>query len=123
MHQQCQDLRLLFNATFLGLIALCLAVNLFIGKQMRLVRQQIAEQRPSFARASAEFSRGEPEIKAFMNRLHGHAAARPDFQTGVLDKYRRALPQYYTSVAIVGRPPPLPVAQGTNLPAPRPPGR
>lgn len=123
LHQQCQDLRLLFNATFVGLIALCLAVDLFIGKQMRLVRQQIAEQHPAFVRANAEFARGEPEIKAFMNRLHGHAAARADFQTNVLDKYRRALPQYFSAVAIVGRPPPLPSSQRTNLPAPRPAGR
>ena len=122
LHQQCQDLRLLFNATFLGLIALSLAVNLFFGKQMRLVRQQLDEQMPNFIRIQNEFTKlRDPEFRAFMNQLHRHASTHPAYQTNVLEKYRRVLPQYFNTVAMVGQPPPMP--RGTNLLAPRPAGR
>ena len=124
LQQQCADLRLLFNATFIGLIVLCLAVNLFFGKQMRLIRQQINDQAPAFTRLQSEFTRQrDPEFRGFMNHLHRHAATHPAYQTNVLDKYRRVLPQYFNTVALVGRPPPLPQPQGTNLLAPRPAGR
>lgn len=122
LHQQCQDLRLLFNATFIGLIALSLAVNLFFGKQMRLVRQQLDEQLPNFTRIQSEFTKlREPEFRAFMNQLHRHASTHPAYQTNVLDKYRRALPHYYNTAAMVGQPPPMP--RGTNVFAPQPAGR
>ena len=122
LQQQFLDLRTLFNAALVGLIALCLAVNLFLGKQMLLVRRQIEEQQPKFTRAEIEFRRNrDPEIRRFMDELHKYAATHPDFRANILDRYRVALAQYFSAGAVVSKPSPIP--QGTNIGGGRPPGR
>ena len=122
LQQQFLDLRTLFNAALVGLIALCLAVNLFFGKQMLLVRRQIEEQQPKFTRAEIDFRRNrDPEIRRFMDELHRYAATHPDFRANVLDRYRVALAQYFSTGAGASQPAPIP--QGTNFGVRRPPGR
>ena len=122
LQQQFLDLRTLFNAALVGLIALCLAVNLFFGKQMLLVRRQIEEQQPKFSRAEIDFRHNrDPEIRRFMDELHKYAATHPDFRATVLDRYRVALAQYFSPGAVLAQPVPIP--QGTNFGPGRPPGR
>ena len=111
LQQQCQDLRTLFHAALVGLIALCLAADLVFGKQMLLVRRQIEDQRPTFTRAESDFRRNrDPEIRRFMDDLHRYAATHPDFRATVLDRYRVALAQYFSSGA--GGSGPAPIPQG-----------
>jgi hypothetical protein len=98
LRQECQDLRRLFNATFVALLFLLLGVNVFFFKQMRLVQYQVEEQRPVVLRAETEFYRNRhPEISQFLGRLQGYAASHRDFQSNVIDRYRTALPQYLHS--------------------------
>src|SRR6185295_4778768 len=88
LQQQYLDLRTLINAALAGLIVLCLAADLFFGKQMLLIRRQIEDQLPNFKRAEIDFRRNrEPEIRQFMDDLHRYAATHPDFRANVLGKY------------------------------------
>src|ERR1043166_7548361 len=87
LEQQCQDLRTLLTATFVALLAFCLSVNLFLGKQMRLVRAKLSESRPVVQRMESEFKRKEPNMKNFLNALQTFAAGNRDFQP-VLERYR-----------------------------------
>ncbi|MFM1769110.1 MAG: hypothetical protein RJA22_1639 [Verrucomicrobiota bacterium] len=93
--QENQDMRRLLNGALVALVCLALGVNLFFFKQMRLVEQQVNEQRPVVLRTEAEFQRNrQPEITQFLARLQAYAATRRDFQSNVLDRYRSSLPQY-----------------------------
>jgi len=93
LDQQCQDLRTLLAATVVALLVLALSVNLFLGKQMRLVRAKVSESRPAIHRLQAQFQEKEPNMKSFIVALQSFAVAHRDFQP-VLDKYRYDLPQY-----------------------------
>lgn len=122
LEQECLDLRMLFNATVVALVFLALGVNIFFFKQMRLVQQQVTDQRPAVLRLDAEFRRNRhPEISQFMAQLQAYAASHRDFQTNILDRYRAALPQYFNPALPVQSINPLMPA--TNPLAPRPPGR
>jgi len=117
LQQQSQDLKRLFNATFVALIVLGLGVNLFMAKLTRIVRRELGERRPLLMFECESFRKlREPEIRKFMAELQLYAASHRDFQTNVLDRYRPALPQYF-SVPVVASPPAQP------LPAARPPGQ
>lgn len=122
LEQQCQDLRTLLTATFVALLVLTLSVNLFLYKQMRLVRAKVSESRPTIQRLQAQFKEKEPNMKSFIVALQTFAAANRDFQP-VLDKYRYDLPQYLAPPAAAGTAPPgvkVPVAAATNTPAIQP---
>ena len=120
LQQQCQDFKLLFNATFMGLIALALAVNLFLYKQMRLQQWQNEKVRPNFARDDHEYrQKVEPDIHRLMKHLQYYAATHPDYHTNVLSRYRVSLGEFFSTGAVVGQPPPIP--QGPLPGALRPP--
>jgi len=94
----------LLTATFVALLVLSLSVNLFLAKQMRLVRAKLSESRPVVQRMEAEFKRKEPNMKVFLSALQTFAMANRDFQP-VLDRYRAALPQYFMEpVAVSSKP-------------------
>jgi hypothetical protein len=117
LQQQSQDLKRLFNATFVALIALAVGVNLFMAKETRIVRRDIGEKRPLLLAECETFRKfREPEIRKFMSELHLYAASHRNFQTNILDRYRSAMPQYF-SVPVVVSP------RGNKLPVPRPPGQ
>ncbi len=107
--QQCQDLRTLLNAAFVALLVLSMAVNLFLAKQMRQVRNRVAESRPVVVRMKTEFDRKEPNMKNFVNALVGYAATDREFQP-VLARYREVLPQYLGSSIAVSTAPVAPPA-------------
>jgi len=123
LEQECQDLRTLFNGVFLAMLCLALAVNFFMFKQMRLIQQQVNDQRPMVRRSTEEFLQNRhPEISRFMAQLHTYAAAHRDYQTNILDRYRPVLSQYFPAAAPVQSVAPL--YSTTNIMAPpRTPGR
>src|SRR6266496_5328924 len=104
VEQHCQDLRTLLMASFVALLVLSLSVNLFLAKQMRLVRGKLSESRPVVQRMEAEFKKKEPNMKNFLNALQTFAAGNRDFRP-VLDRYRASLPQYFLiPVALSSKP-------------------
>ncbi len=120
--QQCQDLRTLLNATFVALLVLSVAVNLFLAKQMRQVRNRVAESRPVVVRMKTEFDKKEPNMKSFVNALVGYAATDREFQP-VLTRYREVLPQYLgSSIAVSTAPVAPPTANDPAIGQPLVPG-
>ena len=117
LQQQAQDLKRLFNATFVALIALALGVNLFMAKETRIVLRDLEAKRPAWLRECENFRKlGEPEIRKFMSELHLYASSHRDFQTNILERYRSAMPQYFSVPAVVS-------PRVNPLQAPRPPGQ
>ena len=116
LQQQCQDLRLLLNAACVALLFLTLAVNVFVGKQTRVVRDQLGELRPKFNKIEAEFQKiREPEYRRFSGRLQQYAMTHPDFQP-LLARYQVLLPEYFAASKAV-----MPVDKTGNPLAPAPP--
>ena len=107
--EQVGQLQRLFVATLVALILMSAAVAFFIEKQVRLVKQQIAEQRPSLNRMMTDYQKGyEPVIRNFSSALAQFAATNRDFQP-ILEKYRPVLSNYFGA--------PLPGAvPATNMP-------
>ena len=88
-------LHTLFQFAVAGLIILSLALNVFLYKQMRLVRVQLPQQRDAVIRFAMEFQkRDDATIRAFVGKLQQFAVANPDFRA-VLDAYRTHLSQYF----------------------------
>jgi len=117
LQQQSQDLKRLFNATFVALIVLGLGVNLFMAKQTRIVRRDLAEKRPLLLFECETFRKlREPEIRKFMADLHLYAASHREFQTNILERYRASMPQYFSVPAVVA-------PRSSTLPAARPSGQ
>lgn len=100
VERQCRDLRTLLNAAFVAVLLLSVAVNLFLAKQMRLVRGKVSESRPIIQRMQAEFQRKEPNMRNFVSALQSFASFNPDFQP-ILIRYRQVVPQYFnTQIAV-----------------------
>ena len=117
LQQQSQDLKRLFNATFVALIVLAVGVNLFMAKETRIVRRDLGEKRPLLLYECETFRKfREPEIRKFMAELHLYAASHREFQTNILDRYRATMPQYFSVPAVVSPRP-------KSLPNPRPAGQ
>lgn len=125
LEQQCHDLRTLLSATFVALLVLSLAVNLFLAKQMRMIRAKVTEARPVIMRMQAEFQRKEPNMQKFVSSLQSFATTNPEFQP-ILGRYRQVIPQYFSSSIavmnapqgapaptspVIGQPPPVPGRQ------------
>jgi|GEM_PF-5901653 len=112
LQQQAQDLKRLFNATFVALIVMTLGVNLFMAKVARVVTRDLKANRPLWLQEIEQFRKNdEPEIRKFMAELHLYAASHRDFQTNILERYRSTMPQYYSVPAVV---------TSRDLPASRP---
>jgi len=91
-------LQTLFQFSLAALILLSAALNIFLYKQMRLVRIQIPSQREAAIRYGMEFSkRDDVTIRSFVTKLEQFAAANPDFRP-ILDHYRPHLSAYFLSV-------------------------
>jgi hypothetical protein len=96
LRQQYRDLRLLVNLALTCLLGLSLTVDLFVYKQMRLVRIKVSETRPWVQRLTTEFNRREPTMHNFVNALQSYAFTNSQFYA-VLSKYTNSLPQYFAS--------------------------
>lgn len=127
VEQQCQDLKTIVTATLVALLVLGFSVNLYLAKQMRMVRAKVGETRPIVQRMEAEFRTKEPNMRNFVNALQSFAQANRDFQP-ILDRYRVVLPQYLMTASPVGSAPPG-IVVPTNpvpaqvTPAPKPAGK
>jgi len=92
---RCDRLQTLFQFALAGLILLSAALNIFLYKQMRLVRIQIPSHRDAAIRYAMEFNRrDDATIRSFVMRLEQFAAANPDFRP-ILDQYRTPLSAYF----------------------------
>jgi len=104
-------LHTLFQFAMAGLIVLALAVDMFLYKQMNLVRAQLPAQREAVIRYMMEFQkRDDITIRSFVAKLQQVAATNQDFRP-ILDAYRPHLSTYF-----------LPVPQKTAPSAPQAPG-
>src|SRR5258705_2343422 len=84
-------LKSLFYAALLALIILGAAVDLYLGKQMRLAQRQFLAQRQSVEES-------ERLLSKFAVAMDGFAATNKDFQP-VFDKYRTVFGNYVTKPA------------------------
>ena len=90
-------LHTLFQFAVAGLIILSAAINVFLYKQMRLVRIQLPQQRDSTIRYAMEFhKRDDVTIRSFVSRLQQFTVTNADFQP-ILDQYRNALSPYFVA--------------------------
>jgi hypothetical protein len=91
-------LHTLFQFALAGLIILSAAINVFVYKQMQLVRIQLPSQREATIRYAMDFNkRDDTTIRSFVSRLQEFAATNPDLQP-VLDQYRTHLSAYFLPV-------------------------
>ena len=106
LYGQYQTLHTLLLATLTALIVMALGVSLFIGKQTRIVRNQLEEQRPLVGRMAADYQKNsDPLIRNFVRQLQGFTAVHRDFQP-ILEKYRNGLFHYFAA-NVSGQPAPV----------------
>lgn len=107
LDQSCQDLRTLFLAALVALLVLALGVNLFLAREMRTVRARLSETRPVIQRLEAEFQTKEPNMAQFVAALQSFAFTNREFQP-VIDRYRNALPQFFSPTGPINSSGPIP---------------
>src|SRR5713226_520843 len=114
LQEQQRSLQALFVVALAALIVLCLGVDLYLFKQWRMVKAQLVEQGRVVNNIAAEFHQSrEKNIRSFVSQLETFAKSNRDFLP-ILEKYRPALNQYFTS------PPPVPVPAPVPVPKPPP---
>ena len=93
---QFHDLRNLFYLATFALLVMGVGVNIYLGKQMRLARAQLAEQRQSVGRVADDFkNNSEPMIREFAGAMQSFASTNKDFAP-IFDRYRPAFSNYLT---------------------------
>ena len=93
---QFRDLRNLFYLATFALLVMGVGVNIYLGKQMRLARAQLAEQRQTIERAADDFqSNSEPMIREFAGAMQSFASTNKDFAQ-IFDRYKPVFSKYLT---------------------------
>ena len=83
LQQACQSLRTLIDTVLVILLVLTWSVNIFLLKQLSLVRNEVEERQ----RFIAEYEKNTvPLMGEFLTRLQGFTKTNPDF-TNILHKY------------------------------------
>jgi hypothetical protein len=90
-------LQKLVTGMLLALVLSQAGLLLFFGKQMRVVRRQLPNQRSVSQQFAQRLQQAEPALRKFAVQLTSYAAAHPEFSP-VLEHYRARLPQYFTSL-------------------------
>jgi hypothetical protein len=91
---QFHDLRNLFYIATFALLVMGVGVNIYLGKQMRLARMQLSEQRQTFSKTAEDFTNNsEPMIREFAGAMQSFASTNKDFAP-IFDKYRPAFSKY-----------------------------
>src|SRR5829696_6563217 len=85
--------------TIMSLVVMSLGVNLFIFKQMRAARAQLAAVRINVGVLSEEYQLKEPTMRRFVGALQAFATSQPDFQP-ILQRYRSGLSQFFINPAL-----------------------
>lgn len=101
------DLRQLLLATLGSVLIMSLGLNLFIFKQMRSARAQLALSRDAVQKLSRQYQMKEPAMRDFVAALQAFAVSHADFQP-ILQTYRAALPQFFVSQGALPTPSPVP---------------
>ncbi|MHB8521504.1 MAG: hypothetical protein ACYDH9_12205 [Limisphaerales bacterium] len=87
LNQAYRTLRVQFLAVLLTLVILCGSLNIYLLRQVSLVRRDLEANRPVVEKIVAEYVRsGEPTIKDFLNKLEVFSKTHPDFRP-ILAKY------------------------------------
>jgi hypothetical protein len=104
LESRFQGLKQLFYYALFALIVTSVAVNIYLGKQMRLARAQLAEQRQSIGRLAEDFyNASEPLIRDFSVAMQSFAATNKDFAP-IFDKYRPAFSKYLSGSPVAPAP-------------------
>ena len=91
-------LHTLFQFALAALIILTGGLNIFLYKQMRLVRIQLPQQREATIRFAMDFhKRDDQTIRSFVTRLQQFAATNADLQP-ILDHHKPNLTAYFLPV-------------------------
>ena len=83
---EVRGLKSLFYLALLGLIVMGVALNIYLGKQMRLARTQLYGQQRSTEES-------ERLVRNFAVAMNGFAGTNKDFQP-IFDKYRPVFSKY-----------------------------
>lgn len=109
--RQGAGLRSIIIVTLGALLLLILSLDLFICKQLGMIRSQLAEQRPLVQKAVSDYQKyNEPLVRHFSAALQSFAQAHRDFQP-ILEKYRPQLKAYYTTPPLTSAPAPAPASR------------
>ena len=93
---QFHDLRNLFYLATFALLVMGVGVNIYLGKQMRLARATLSEQRQNSDRVAEDFQKNsEPMIREFAGAMQSFASTNKDFAP-IFDRYRPAFSNYLT---------------------------
>lgn len=85
--QAYRTLRAQVLAVVLTVVILCGSLNIYLLRQVSLVRRDLEANRPVVEKIVAEYVRsGEPTIKDFLNKLEVFSKAHPDFRP-ILARY------------------------------------
>jgi hypothetical protein len=85
-----RTLRIQFLAVLLMLAVLCGSLNIYLLRQVTLVRRELKANRPVVDQIVAEYVRsGGPVIKDFLTKLEVFSKTHPDFRP-ILAKYVNA---------------------------------
>jgi len=92
-----QQLQSLFVLALAAIVLMSVFICAFMGKQWRMVRAQVEEQRPAVQKMALDYQKStEPLIRSFTDGLKTFAARNRDFQP-IIEKYRDALRPYLGS--------------------------
>ncbi len=92
---QFYDLRNLFYIATFALLVMGVGVNIYLGKQMRLARTQLAQQRQTVD----DFQKNsEPMIQEFAVAMRSFAATNKDFEA-IFERYRPVFSNYLTGAS------------------------
>jgi hypothetical protein len=86
--------RNLLVMSMIGLVLVSGSFMMFMYQQMKMVRGQLAEQRPSVLKAIQDYKQiSLPLIQRFSARMQGYGTAHPDFKP-ILQKYEPVLGEF-----------------------------
>jgi hypothetical protein len=88
---EVRSLKSLFHAALLALIVLAVAVDIYLGKQMRLAQRQYVAQRQNI-------DESERLLRSFVVAMDSFAATNKDFQP-IFDRYRPVFGKYLAAPA------------------------
>jgi hypothetical protein len=104
LQERFTQLQTLFVIALAAIVIMSLFICAFIGKQWRMVRAQVEEQRPSVQKMRADyFKTSYPLMQSFTARLQTFATTNRDFQP-VLERYRGPLGEFFTSTTPANTP-------------------
>jgi hypothetical protein len=96
---EVEVVRNLLVMAMIGLVLASGSFMLFMYQQMKMVRGQLAEQRPGIQKAIQDYNQiSLPLIQRFSARVQGYASTHPDFKP-ILQKYEPVLGEFMNNSA------------------------